>query len=49
MGTITFLGFALCGIAAVTDFAPRLSYKRHGGLRFVRVGRLSVSFSVSRR
>ncbi len=27
---------------------PRLAYKRVGGLRFVRIGRLSFSFCITR-
>ena len=43
LGTSTF---AVGSVAIVTigTFAPRCGYHRRGGLRFLRIGRLRVSF-----
>jgi len=40
------LGFAL---ASASWWLPPVSYRRNGGLRFVKVGRFGASFYVSRK
>lgn len=48
MAHVIVLGFA--GVMAhAADFFPACSYKKVGGLRFIRVGRFGCSFFVSRR
>jgi hypothetical protein len=42
-------GFAMVAICTAGDWQfPRVRFTRRGGLRFLRVGRLNVSWSVSR-
>lgn len=53
MATLPILLFApaamLASVAVARDsLATRISYMRRGGIRFLRIGRLNVSFSIAR-
>ena len=41
------IGFSAVGLHTVTDWQlPRVRYFRRGGLRFLRIGKLQVSYCV---
>lgn len=48
MAHLVLLGFAGT-LAHACDFLPRVRYTRHGRLRFLRVGRLHVSWCVCKQ
>jgi hypothetical protein len=49
MATIAFVGFASSLVHAAFPAAlPRVRYTKNGGMRFLRIGRLQMSWCVCR-